>query len=335
MVERIVFDGKRAVGVDVQKGGSLQTIRARREVILSASAINSPKILMLSGIGDGTDLSGLGVEVISDLPGVGKNLQDHLELYLQMACRQPVTLNRHLGWIAKGVIGARWLLTKTGLGASNHFEAAGFIRSKAGVPYPDIQYHFLPAAIRYDGSAAAKGDGFQVHVGPMRSRSRGWVRLRSGDAADRPEIQFNYMSHDEDWQDFRTAIRLTRELFQQPAFKDYVGAELMPGAECQSDEELDSFIRDEVESAYHPCGTCRMGDPGDRTSVVDPECRVIGVDGLRVVDSSVFPHITNGNINAPTLMLAEKAADHIRGLAPITPEPWDYWQHPDWQTHQR
>ncbi len=334
-VERILFDGRTAIGVQTRVGGGQQTFEARREVILSASSINSPKILMQSGIGDAQQLQDLGIDVVVNRPSVGENLQDHLELYLQMACIQPVTLNRHLSWFAKGWIGLQWLMRKEGIGASNHFEAAGFIRSKAGVPYPDIQYHFLPAAIRYDGTAAVKGDGFQVHVGPMRSKSRGRVRLRSSDPASPPAIQFNYMSHQEDWEGFRTAINLTRELFRQPAFAPFVGDELMPGPGCQSEADLDAFIREEVESAYHPCGTCRMGSADDEQSVVDPECRVIGVGRLRVVDSSVFPHITNGNINAPTLMLAEKASDHIRGKDPLTPEPWDHWTHPRWETNQR
>jgi len=335
IVHKIDFTGNRATGVLVQTGNKTRHIQASKEVILAASSINSPKILLLSGIGDGDELKSLGIPVNVHRPGVGKNLQDHLEIYLQVACKEPITLNRHIGLLSKGLIGLQWLLFNNGIGASNHFEAAGFIRSEAGVPYPDIQYHFLPAAIRYDGTSAVKGDGFQVHVGPMRSPSRGSVTLKSANPDEAPAIRFNYMSHEKDWHDFRTAIRLTRELFLQPAFEPFADGEITPGPKAQSDQDLDAFVRDEVESAYHPCGTCKMGDPNDEMTVVDPTCKVVGIEGLRVVDSSVFPQITNGNLNAPTLMLAEKASDHILGRSPLSPEPWDGWIHPNWQTQQR
>ncbi|PCJ09425.1 MAG: choline dehydrogenase [Rhodobacteraceae bacterium] len=333
-VRRVVIKDGCAIGVEVERGGKIEVIRANREVILSASSLNSPKLLMLSGIGPAQHLAEHGIELVADRPGVGQNLQDHLELYLQMACSQPITLFKHWNLFSKAMIGAQWLFTKTGLGASNQFESAAFIRSQAGVDYPDIQYHFLPMAVRYDGQAAAEGHGFQAHVGPMRSPSRGAVTLASNDPNDAPNILFNYMSTEQDWQDFRRCIRLTREIFGQQAFKPYVKHEIQPGADLQSDDELDAFIRDHVESAFHPCGTCRMGAVKDKTSVVDPDCRVIGVEGLRVADSSIFPRITNGNLNGPSIMTGEKAADHIlgRSLPPSNAQPW---YHPNWQGTQR
>ncbi|MGR4000700.1 MAG: choline dehydrogenase [Alphaproteobacteria bacterium] len=322
---RVVFEGGRACGVEVEHGsrgsGRVEVVRARREVILSASSINSPKLLMLSGIGSGSHLREHGIEVVADRSGVGENLQDHLELYVQQACLRPITLYRYWNLLGKAYVGARWLFFKTGPGASNQFESGAFVRSSLDVEYPDIQYHFLPLAVRYDGSVAARGHGFQAHVGPMRSPSRGRVRLLSGEARAAPSILFNYMSSEEDWRLFRHCVRLTREIFGQAAFGEYRGRELNPGADVQSDDELDDFVRGEVESAYHPCGTCRMGMVSDASAVVDSECRVIGVDGLRVVDSSIFPLITNGNINAPTIMVGERASDFILGCPPLPPIP--------------
>ena len=335
LARRILFEGKRAVGVEYERGGLVETVRARREVIIAASSINSPKLLKLSGIGPAAELKQHGIEVVADRPGVGENLQDHLELYIQMECTQPITLYKHLNLFSKAMIGAQWLFFRKGHGATNHFESAAFIRSKAGVKYPDIQYHFLPVAIRYDGKAPAKSHGFQAHVGPMRSPSRGWVRLRSADPKDAPEIQFNYMSQEQDWEDFRNCIRLTREIFGQDAFKPYAGREISPGADVESDEALNEFIRGAVESAFHPCGTCRMGAADDAQAVIDPECRVIGVDGLRVVDSSIFPRITNGNLNAPSIMVGEKASDLILGRDPLPPSNQEPWISPRWETAQR
>ncbi len=335
LAQRIVFEGKRAVGVEISKGGSLQLIRARREVVLAASSINSPKLLMLSGVGPAAHLADHGVDLVVDRPGVGRNLQDHLELYLQMASRLPVTLYKHWNLISKAAIGAQWLFTKTGLGASNQFESAAFIRSKPGVAYPDIQYHFLPIAVRYDGKVAAEGHGFQAHVGPMRSKSRGSVELSSKNPEDAPKIRFNYMSDPEDWDDFRKCIRLTREIFAQDAFKPFVKKEIQPGQDAQSDAELDAFIREHAESAYHPCGTCRMGRPDDPNAVVDAQARVIGVDGLRVADSSIFPRITNGNLNAPSIMVGEKVSDHLLGKDPLPRSNDQPWVHPAWQSEQR
>ena len=332
---RVVLEDHRAVGVEIARGGRVETVRARHEVIVAASAINSPKLLMLSGIGPAAHLAEHGIDVVADRPGVGQNLQDHLELYIQMAARQPITLYKHWNLIGKAMIGAQWLFTKSGLGASNQFESAAFIRSRAGIEYPDIQYHFLPIAVRYDGQAAAEGHGFQAHVGPMRSGSRGAVTLRGGDPGDAPVIRFNYMSTDQDWADFRTCIRLTREIFAQPAFAPFVRHEIQPGAGVETDAELDAFIRDHAESAYHPCGTCRMGRADVAMSVVDPACRVIGVDGLRVADSSIFPRITNGNLNGPSVLVGEKASDHILGRTPLPPANDRPWIHPDWENCQR
>ena len=335
LVCRIVVEQGRAVGVEIEHRGKRQIIRARREVVLAAGSINSPKLLMLSGIGPGEALAQHGITVEAERPGVGRNLQDHLELYIQMAASQPITLYKHWNLFSKPLIGAQWLFTKKGLGASNQFESAAFIRSRAGVEYPDIQYHFLPIAVRYDGQAAAEGHGFQAHVGPMRSASRGQVTLASSDPAAAPKIQFNYMSQDQDWADFRTCIRLTREVFAQHAFKPFTSHEIQPGEAVQSDEALNDFIRENVESAYHPCGTCRMGRTDDPLAVVDPECRVIGVEGLRLADSSIFPRITNGNLNGPSIMAGEKAADHILGRAPLAPDSGEPWVHPEWRIRQR
>ena len=335
LARRVVFEHGRACGVEIARGRRIETVRARREVILAASSINTPKLLMLSGIGPGAHLAEHGIAVRADRPGVGANLQDHLELYLQYAAKQPITLFRYWNLLGKAYVGARWLLTGTGPGASNQFEAAAFIRSAAGVEYPDIQYHFLPIAVRYDGQAAAEGHGFQVHVGPMRSGSRGRVTLRAPDPDAAPRIRFNYMSTPEDWRDFRNCIRLTREIMDQPAMAAHVRHEIQPGAEAQSDADLDAFIRDHAESAYHPCGTARMGAADDPDAVVDAEGRVIGSEGLRVIDSSVFPRITNGNINGPTIMVAEKMADHILGRAPLPRDERRPWIHPDWAQTQR
>lgn len=332
---RVILEDGHAVGVEVTRGGKTEVIRAAQEVVLAASSINSPKLLMLSGIGPAAHLADHGIDIVADRPGVGANLQDHLELYIQMAASQPVSLFKYWNLFGKAWVGARWLFTRSGPGASNQFESAGFIRSAAGVDYPDLQYHFLPIAVRYDGQVAAEGHGFQAHVGPMRSVSRGAVTLRSADPADDPVIRFNYMSDESDWRDFRKAIRLTREIFAQEAFAPYVKHEIQPGADVQSDEALDDFIRDHVESAYHPCGTCKMGRADDPSAVVDPQGRVIGVTGLRVADSSIFPRITNGNLNAPSIMVGEKISDSLLGRDPLPPENAEPWMHPDWQRQQR
>lgn len=335
LAEKIEITEGRAHGVRARIKGASQVISANVEVIIAASAINSPKLLMLSGIGDADHLQAHGIPVVADRKGIGQNLQDHLELYIQMAASQPVSLYKYWNLFGKAWVGLQWLLNKSGPGASNQFESAAFIRSRAGVEYPDIQYHFLPIAVRYDGQAAAEGHGFQAHVGPMRSPSRGSVTLRSSDPAEAPKILFNYMSHEKDWEDFRKCIRLTREIFAQEAFAPFVRHEIQPGADVQSDEALDAFIKDHVESAYHPCGTCKMGDANDPMAVVDPECRVIGVSGLRVADSSIFPRITNGNLNGPSIMVGEKASDHILGRTPLPASNQEPWIHPNWESQQR
>ncbi|MCF3974755.1 choline dehydrogenase [Paracoccus salsus] len=314
LARRVLFDGKRACGVEIERKGRIEQVRAGREVILSASSINTPKLLMLSGIGPADHLREHGIEIRADRPGVGANLQDHLEIYMQYKSLKPVSLYTYYNLLGKGRVGVEWILQKTGLGASNQFESCGFIRSGDAADYPDIQYHFLPLAVRYDGKVAAKGHGFQAHVGPMRSKSRGTVRLASADPVEAPGIHFNYMSHPDDWKEFRACVRKTREIFGQPAFAEYRGDEIQPGDAIQSDEQIDAFIREHAESAYHPCGTARIGRAEDPWAVVDPQLRVIGVDGLRVADSSVFPRITNGNLNAPSIMTGEKAADHILGV---------------------
>ena len=327
-VDRILFEGRRAVGVRYEHRGQVVEARANREVICAAGAINSPQILQRSGIGPEGLLRQHGITPLAVREGVGENLQDHLEVYFQVACLQPITLYKYLNLFSKARIGLEWLLFKSGPGATNHFETLGFIRSAAGVAYPDIQFHFLPVAIRYDGTAPAEGHGFQLHVGPMRSASRGWVRITSAAPEAAPEIRFNYMSEDQDWVEFRRCIRLSREILAQPAMDPYRGHEIQPGEAMQSDAEIDAFIRDHAESAYHPCGTMKMGAADDPLAVVDPECRVIGVEGLRVADSSIFPRITNGNLNAPSIMTGEKAADHILGQEPLPRDNAEPFTHP-------
>lgn len=335
LARRIIIENQRAVGVEVQRGNDVYVIHAHREVILAASAINSPKLLMLSGIGPAAQIKKVGVDVIANRPGVGENLQDHLELYIQQACTQPITLFKYWNLFGKMRVGLEWMLKKSGPGASNAFESCAFLRSKPGVRYPDIQYHFLPIAVRYDGKAAIKGHGFQAHVGPMRSPSRGSVTLNSANPDDKPKIQFNYMSKPQDWEDFRHCIRLTRSIFSQAAFDPFRGKEIQPGIDIQSDEQLNSFIMNNVESAYHPCGTCKIGRKDDPSAVVDPECRVIGVDSLRVVDSSIFPRIPNGNLNGPSIMVGEKGADHILGSNPLPKDNRSPWINPRWKTSDR
>ena len=315
LATRLVMDGRQTRGVEFVRRGRSRRVLARRSVILCAGPINGPQLLMLSGIGPGQHLAERGIAVKHDLPGVGANLQDHLEVYVQQACVSPVTLHRHAGLLGKAWAGVRWIATRRGVGASNHFETGGFIRSSDHVAWPDIQFHFFPMAVSYDGKRSAGRHGFQAHVGPMRSKSRGYVRLRSADPLEPPEIRFNYMSCREDWVEMRAAVRAARRIFAQPAFDPYRGPELAPGEGRTSDRDIDAFVRETAESAFHPCGTARMGK--DAKAVVDPDCRVHGIDRLLVVDSSVMPVITTGNLNAPTIMMAEKAADMIRGRDPL------------------
>ena len=332
---RVLLDGRRAIGVEYAHDGRRTEVRAEREVILAGGAINSPQLLMLSGIGEAEELSGYGIPVVADLPGVGKNLQDHLEIYVQHVCTQPISLYAALKPWNQARIGLEWIFLKRGLGASSHFEAGAFIRSRAGLEHPDLQYHFLPIAMNYDGSNPADTHGFQAHVGPMRPTSAGRIRLRSADPKEPPSILFNYMATESDREEMRAGVRLTREIFSQGAFDPYRGPELSPGPEVQSDAEIDAFVRQKAESAYHPSGTCKMGTESDSTAVVDGECRVYGVERLRVVDASIMPSIVSGNLNAPVIMLAEKAADMIRGHPPLDPIDAPVHVAPDWETQQR
>jgi len=335
VANKVIFEDKRAVGVQYQSAGREITVRARSEVILSAGSIGSPCLLQRSGIGPAKVLQDAGVSVLVDSPGVGENLQDHLEVYFQYRCKQPISLNRKLNVLSKGLIGARWMLNKSGLGATNHFESCGFIRSRAGLKSPNIQYHFLPGAMRYDGRAAFDGDGYQVHVGPNNPHSRGRVAIESANLQSSPSILFNYLQDSQDVQDWRDCIRLTREILGQGAMDEFRGDEIQPGAPIQSDDEIDAWVRANVESAYHPSCSVKMGSDNDSMAVLDEACRVRGVESLRVVDSSVFPSITNGNLNGPTIMVAERAADIIKGKLLPAENTVDVWIAADWQNKQR
>ena len=333
LVHKVLLDGKKAVGVKYERKGKIVDVKANKEVVLSAGPVGSPHLLQLSGIGPKAVLAAANIDVKHDLPGVGQNLQDHLEFYFQFKCKKPISLNGKLDWFSKLKIGVRWILTKKGLGATNHFESCGFIRSKASVEWPDLQYHFLPAAMRYDGKEAFGGHGFQVHIGHNKPKSRGHIKALSADPKAHPEILFNYLEHEDDREGFRACVRLTREIINQPALDEYRGEEIQPGTSIQSDEEIDTFVREFVESAYHPSCSCKMGT--DELAVVDPQTRVHGIDGLRVVDSSIFPTIPNGNLNAPTIMVAERAADIIRGRELLAPLNAKVTIDPNWQQQQR
>ena len=335
LVTRVLFEATRAIGVEYAQNGRVIKVRARREVIVAGGAINSPQILMLSGIGRADALRAHGIAPIADVPGVGENLQDHIETYVQHACTQPITLYSTQTLLAKARIGAEWLLFHRGLGASNHFESGGFIRSRAGVRHPDLQYHFLPIAITYDGKERVNQHGFQAHVGPMRPTSTGWVRLASSDPRQAPRILFNYVMTEGDRREFRDGVRLTREIFAQKAFDAFRGAELSPGPAVTTDAALDAHLRRKAESAYHPSCTCKMGADDDPMAVVDGALRVRGTEGLRVVDASIMPSVVSGNLNAPTIMVAEMAADIIRGHWPLPPTEVPVFIHPEWQTKQR
>jgi len=325
--DRIVFEGKRAVGVEYLKGKSndIQLAKAKQEVLLCAGAIASPQILQRSGVGNPELLQEFDIPVVHPLPGVGENLQDHLEMYIQYECKEPVSLYPSLKWWNQPQIGAEWLFLGTGIGASNQFEAGGFIRTRDEFAWPNIQYHCLPVAVSYNGKNAVDAHGFQFHVGSMRSPSRGHVRIKSTDPRQDPAILFNYMSTEQDWQEFRDAIRITREIAHQPALEKYRGREISPGPEVQTDAELDEFVRNNAETAFHPCGTCKMGSADDDMAVVDGKGRVYGLEGLRVVDASIMPLIITGNLNATTIMIGEKIADHIRGREPLPKSTADYY----------
>lgn len=326
LTDRILFSGKRAIGATYLHGddNALKEVRARREVLVCSGAIASPQLLQRSGVGPSALLRDLDIEVVHDLPGVGQNLQDHLEMYLQYACKQPVSLYPALQWWNQPQIGAEWMFLGTGLGASNQFEAGGFIRSRPEFEWPNIQYHFLPVAINYNGSNAVSEHGFQAHVGSMRSPSRGRINLTSRDPRKHPSILFNYMSCEQDWQEFRDGIRLTREIMNQPALDPYRGREISPGLDKQSDADLDAFIREHAETAFHPSCSCKMGE--DDMAVVDGEGRVHGMQGLRVIDASIMPLIITGNLNATTIMMAEKLADKVRGRPALPRSSADYYK---------
>lgn len=334
-VQRLVLNDKRAAGISVTINGQEKLIYANQEVILSAGSIATPSLLQHSGIGDEEYLASIGISSTHHLPGVGKNLQDHLEIYFQFLCKQPVSLNNKLGLFSKALIGARWLLFRDGLGATNHFESCAFIRSNSGLKSPDIQYHFLPAAMRYDGTPSTKGHGFQVHVGPNKPKSRGRVQIKSTDTMEAPSILFNYYQHEEDVAAWRQCIRLTREIMEQAAMDVYRGDELQPGPDVQNDDEIDAWVKQNIESAYHPAGTCKIGPASDSSAVVDASCRVHGLTNLRIIDASIFPTLPNGNINASVIMAAEKMSDVILNNDPLPPADVPIHLPENWQTQQR
>jgi choline dehydrogenase len=333
LTSRVLFEGRRAVGIEYAQDGRTVHARASREVIVSGGAINSPQLLLLSGVGRADHLKQHGIAAVHDLPGVGANLQDHLEMWIQYECTQPITLystTKFWNWIP---IGIRWFLFQSGKGASAHLESGGFIRSRPGVEHPDIQYHFLPSVVNDHGRIPGDRHAFQAHVGPMRATSVGAIALKSADPRKHPAIQPNYLETEGDRREMRDAVRLTREIFAQKAFDPYRGPEMLPGAVVRTDAEIDAYVRARSDSAYHPCGTCKMGN--DTMAVVDGELRVRGLEGLRVVDASIMPSIVSGNLNAPTIMIAEKAADMILGRTPPEPSNAPVYRSPDWQNKQR
>ena len=322
---KILFEGKRAVGVEYVKGwGRVQKVYGG-EVICCSGAINSPQLLQLSGVGNARELEKLGIEVVHDLPGVGENLQDHLEVYVQYACKKPVSMSPALKWWNQPWIGFQWLFFRKGAAATNHFEAGGFIRSNDEVPYPNLMFHFLPVAIRYDGSSPSGGHGYQVHVGPMFSDARGSVKIKSSNPKVYPSLRFNYLSTEQDRREWVEAIRCARKIMNQPAFDEFNGGEISPGPDVESDEEILHWVGKDGETALHPSCTCKMGV--DSMSVVNPILQVHGLQNLRVVDASVMPYVTNGNIYAPVMMIAEKAADLILGNTPLPPATASFYKH--------
>ena len=335
LAKNLVLDGRVVKGVNLFHRGRDMTVSANREVILAAGAVGSPSLLQRSGIGPADVVKDAGVELRHELPGVGENMQDHLEVFFQLRCNKPITLNSKLDLFSKALIGAEWTFLRSGLGATNHFESCAFIRSAPGIRFPDIQYHFLPGAISYDGTTAFKGHGFQVHVGPNKPKSRGSLRIKDVDPLSTPDLQFNYLQHDDDKAAFRACIRLTREIMAQASMKQYIESEIQPGENVQSDDEIDAWIRAKAETAYHVSCTAKMGAKNDPLAVVDADCRVMGLDGLRIADSSIFPEITNGNLNAPSIMVAERAADIIRGKPLLPPAGVPVYQSENWRTSQR
>ena len=334
LTKKVVLEGKKAIGVEFERDGKTQMIKANREVILSAGSIGSPQIMQMSGIGPSQVLKDAGIEVVHELPGVG-DLHDHLESVIQYETKLPVSLNRHMGPLGKFLIGARWYFFKSGLGATNHFESTGFIRTRAGLKWPNVQFHFLPAVVRYDGKGNAGPQGYQIHFGVNKLKSRGWVHARSRDPLQKPEIVLNHFQDQQDIDDYRMAFRLTREIGMQPAFDAFRKREIDPGEHVQTDDEVDAWVRENVETAYHPTCTCKIGAKCDRMAVVDPKCKVMGIESLRIVDSSIFPTVPNGNTNAASIMVGEKAADIIRGKDPLPPSAAKAYVAPDWETKQR
>jgi len=325
MVHRVLFDGDRATGVSYTCRGRTRQVSGR-EIILCGGAINTPQLLQLSGVGNAEELTALGIDVVADLPGVGENLQDHLEVYIQYACRKPVSVQPYLKLWRRPFIGAQWLFLRGGPGATNHFEGGGFVRSNEDVAYPNLMFHFLPVAIRYDGSAPAGGHGYQVHVGPMYSDARGSVKIRSTDPNEHPALVFRYLSTDQDRREWVEAVHVARAILNQPAMAEFNGGETSPGPDVRTDDEILEWVRRDAETALHPSCTARMGT--DEMSVVDPTTMAVhGLDGLRVCDASVMPYVTNGNIYAPVMMVAEKSADLILGNTPLPAEPVAYYQH--------
>jgi choline dehydrogenase len=327
-VTGITLEGRRATGIEYRTGGGTHHVEAG-EVILAGGAINTPQLLQLSGIGDAGLLGRLGIETVQHLPGVGENLQDHLEVYVQHGCSEAVSMQPHATerW-RRPWIGFQWLFFRGGPGATNHFEAGGFVRGDEAVDYPNLMFHFLPLAIRYDGSAPAGGHGYQVHVGPMYSDARGTIRIRSTNPTEHPALVFNYLSTDQDRREWVEAITVARRILGQPAFERYDRGELSPGPQVSTDEQILDWVGHDAETALHPSCTARMGTDVEDGAVVDPTTmRVHGVDGLRVVDASVLPFVTNANIYAPVMMVAEKAADLISGNTPLEPEPLPFYRH--------
>jgi choline dehydrogenase len=335
LTKRVILEGKKAVGIEFENHGVTRQVRASKEVILSAGSIGSPHILQMSGIGPVNVLKDAGIEVQHELAGVGENLHDHLESVIQYETKLPVSLNRNMGPLGKFLIGARWYLFKSGLGATNHFESTGFIRTHAGLKWPNVQFHFLPAVVRYDGKGNSGPHGYQIHFGINKLKSRGWVRLKSNNPLEKPTIVMNHFQEQSDIEAYRMAFRLTREIGMQPAFDAYRKSEIDPGDSVTSDDEVDAWVRANVETAYHPTCTCKIGADDDPMAVVDAQCNVRGIESLRIVDSSIFPTVPNGNTNAPTIMVGEKAADIIRGRDPLPPSNAEAYVAPDWETKQR
>ena len=325
-VSRILFEGKRAVGVEYQHGRGPATQVRAGTVVLCGGAINSPQLLQVSGVGNAAELEPLGIDVVHHLPGVGENLQDHLEVYIQYACKQKVTMQKYLKHRYKPLIGAEWLFLRKGPGATNHFEGGAFVRSNEDVAYPNLMFHFLPIAVRYDGSSPEGGEGYQVHVGPMYSDARGSVKIRSKDPREHPFLRFNYLSTDQDRREWVESVRVARRILNQPAFEPFNAGEVSPGPGVETDEQILDWVRRDGETALHPSCTLKMGV--DEMSVVDPlTMGVHGLEGLKVVDASVMPYVTNGNIYAPVMMVAEKAADLILGRTPLPPAEVEFYRH--------